>query len=101
MPPRITKIVTPRFQNVALGLEFGIFAYLSYELSRVYRGTHPVMSRRLAEAGVWPPPRLPFSKEEGSKEREGDLNEEDVRWLSINGVPVPASFHALTGFWRR
>lgn len=101
MPSRITKIVPPKYQSVAIGIEIGIFAYLSYELSCVYRGTHPVMSKRLAEAGVWPPPRLPFAKVEGDKETEEHLKEDDVRWLNINGVPVPASFHALTGFWRR
>lgn len=58
------------------------------------------MSRKLAEAGVWPLPRLPAVKE--GERREGEEKKDvDVRWLHINGVPVPASFDALTGFWRR
>jgi hypothetical protein len=101
MPPRITKIVPPKFQGLALGLEFGMLAYTTFELSRVYRGTHPGLSRRLAEAGVWPPPRLRATKETGDGLGEGQAKEEDMRWLSIHGLPVPTSFEALTGFWRR
>lgn len=78
-----------------------MLAYLSFELSRVYRGTHPTLSRKLAEAGVWPPPRLPTVRESGNRQGDGQEKEEDVRWMNINGVPMPASFDALTGFWRR
>ncbi|KAK7187571.1 hypothetical protein PSPO01_06305 [Paraphaeosphaeria sporulosa] len=92
-------IPPPKFQNVAIALEVASAAYFSYELSRIYRGTHPVLSRRLAENGIWPPPQLPAVKG-GAKVEGDDKKEVDVRWMSINGVPVPASFDALN-FWRR
>ncbi|KAL5401614.1 hypothetical protein PMIN03_011365 [Paraphaeosphaeria minitans] len=92
-------IPPPKFQNIAIALEVASAAYFSYEFARIYRGTHPVLSRRLAEHGIWPPPQLPTAK--GGARMEGDDRKEvDVRWMSINGVPVPASFEALN-FWRR
>ena len=101
MAPRIARIVPPKFHNLALGIEFCTLGYLSYELARVYRGTHPQLSPKLAGAGLWPMPKLPALKQ-GEKKEEGKTEEKsDVRWMSINGVPVPASFDAITGFWRR
>jgi hypothetical protein len=96
---RPTRIATPKFQNLALAIDVATATYLGYELSLVYRGTHPVLSRRLAEYGIWPPPPSPAVKE-GAKRDGEDSKEADVRWMSINGVPVPASYDALT-FWRR
>ena len=102
MPPRTTRLVPPKHQNLAIAIELGICGFLGGELYRVYKGTHPTMSRRLQEGGIWPPPKLPAVKEGEKKEGQGEEKKEaDVRWMSINGVPVPASFDALTGFWRR
>lgn len=97
---RPTIIASPRLQNFIIASELASAAYFSYELARIYRGTHPVLSRRLAENGIWPPPpRLPAAKE-GARMDGEDKKDVDVRWMSINGVPVPASFDALN-FWRR
>jgi hypothetical protein len=95
---RPARIATPKFQNLAVAIDVATATYLGYELSLVYRGTHPVLSHRLAEYGLWPRPS-PAVKE-GARQGGEDSKEADVRWMSINGVPVPASFDALT-FWKR
>ncbi|KAJ4301517.1 hypothetical protein N0V90_003610 [Kalmusia sp. IMI 367209] len=94
---RPSKIVPPRFQGLALGLEIGTAAYINYELYRAYKGTHPVLSPKLEDAGIWPrqPNATNTEKGEGLRVADSEQKSDDVRWMNINGVPVP-SFDMLT-----
>lgn len=95
MRPVILPRRVQKYAGALALLDVVFTVYFSHELFRIYKGTHPFWSHKLAENGIWEPTKQ--SPRDGVK-GEGDAK--DAGWMNLNGVPVPASIEALN-FWKK
>lgn len=91
-----------RPSTTAALIDVAIFGYVFYELHHVYKGTHPVMSRRLEIAGLHPRQGTSASGDSNKEglRVEGETEKSEEKWTSLNGVPVP-SFEMLMRPFRK
>jgi hypothetical protein len=64
-----------------------VMIYGSYEVHRIFTGTHPTWSPRLEAAGI-----TSFKKGEDGAESTGEtggVSDTAIRWTNVNGIPIP------------
>ncbi|KAL6710031.1 hypothetical protein ACN47E_009822 [Coniothyrium glycines] len=71
-----------------------VLIFGNYELYRIHKGTHPYWTPRLEAAGIIrPQDKEDLSQEQVVQKASGAADESTstgtIRWLNVNGLPVP------------